>query len=48
MDIKERRIREEEKDRIIRDIDIKLEEGVFEDYNKQEVIDEIITIIKNI
>lgn len=37
-----------EQNRIIRDIDVKIEEEVFKDYSKQEVIDEIICIVKNI
>ena len=40
--------RKKEQDRILADLDSKIDEGVFKDYEKQEVIDEIICIIKNI
>ena len=44
----EEQLRVKEQDRIIAEIDSKIDRGVFDDYNKQEVIDEIIAIIKNI
>ena len=44
----EEQLRSKEQDRIIAEIDSKIDRGVFDDYNKQEAIDEIIAIIKNI
>ena len=44
----EEQLRAKEQDRIIAEIDSKIDRGVFDDYNKQETIDEIIAIIKNI
>ena len=44
----EEQLRAKEQDRIIAEIDSKIDRGIFDDYNKQDTIDEIMTIIKNI
>ena len=39
--------RREEQERILGDLDSKIDDGLFKNYSKQETIDEIICIIKN-
>ena len=39
--------RREEQERILADLDSKIDDGLFKNYSKQETIDEIICIIKN-
>ena len=39
--------RREEQERILGDLDSKIDDGLFKKYSKQETIDEIICIIKN-